>query len=151
VRVSSGGSQTFSIIPDPGYHIADVTVDSASIGAVPSYSFTAVNANHTIAATFAVNTSTITSQAGSGGSITPSGSTQVNAGASQTFAIMPDNGFRIANVMVDGISQGDINSYTITNVTSEHAIAASFASLPNSIALTLDAPTGGGPFYTDPT
>src|SRR5207249_1980489 len=34
------------------YHISDVTVDGASVGAVSSYTFTNVTANHTIAAAF---------------------------------------------------------------------------------------------------
>jgi hypothetical protein len=52
VTVASGGSQTFAINPDPGYIILDVQVDGVSVGAVASYSFTNVTANHSISATF---------------------------------------------------------------------------------------------------
>ena len=34
-NVNYGGSQTFTITPQTGYHITDVIVDGASVGAVP--------------------------------------------------------------------------------------------------------------------
>jgi hypothetical protein len=90
--VDYGGSQTFSITPNTGYQIADVVVDSTThLGAQSSYTFTNVAANHTIAATFAINTYTITVTAGSGGSVTPA-TTMVNYGGSQTFTITPSTG-----------------------------------------------------------
>ena len=53
--VNYGGSQSYTITPDAGYHIADVLVDGSSVGAVTSYNFTNVTANHTISASFAIN------------------------------------------------------------------------------------------------
>lgn len=53
VTVNHGANQTFTITPDPGYHIADVLVDGSSVGAVPTYTFTNVTADHTIEAIFA--------------------------------------------------------------------------------------------------
>ena len=56
VSLAPGASQTFTITPDTGYHVADVLVDGVSVGAVTGYTFTNVNADHTISASFAVNT-----------------------------------------------------------------------------------------------
>jgi len=53
VTVNQGTDQAFTITPDSGYKVADVTVDGASIGAVTSYTFSNVATNHTIEATFA--------------------------------------------------------------------------------------------------
>jgi len=50
--VEQGGSQTFYITPDTGYHILDVLVDGFSKGAVSSYTFKDVATNHTISAVF---------------------------------------------------------------------------------------------------
>ncbi len=50
--VSSGSSLRFSITPASRYRVAGVTVDGISIGAVSSYTFRNVTANHTITATF---------------------------------------------------------------------------------------------------
>lgn len=55
VKVAAGADQTFTITADAGYHISDVTVDGVSKGAVSSYTFEDVRANHTIHATFAKN------------------------------------------------------------------------------------------------
>ena len=52
VTVNHGSNQAFSITPSPCYRIEDVRIDGASSGAVSSYAFTNVTANHTIQATF---------------------------------------------------------------------------------------------------
>src|SRR5439155_1411854 len=77
VAVSHGGSQSFTITPDACHIIADVLVDGVSVGAVSSYTFTNITAGHTIAASFAIKSLAIAASAGSGGSISPSGSVTV--------------------------------------------------------------------------
>jgi len=52
VAVNAGANQTFTITPDGGWNVLDVLVDGRSIGAVNSYTFTNVAANHTISADF---------------------------------------------------------------------------------------------------
>jgi uncharacterized repeat protein (TIGR02543 family) len=60
VSVSDGRNRTFNIVPNVGHHVQDVLVDGASVGAVTSYTFTNVKANHTLAASFAINHYTLT-------------------------------------------------------------------------------------------
>jgi hypothetical protein len=71
VTVTEGDDQVFTITPNTGYHILDVLVDGASVGAVDSYTFEDVAADHTIVASFAINTYLLTVQQPTGGSITP--------------------------------------------------------------------------------
>ena len=52
VVVAEGADKTFTITPSNGYQIADVKVDGTSVGAVSTYTFTDVQGNHTIEATF---------------------------------------------------------------------------------------------------
>jgi uncharacterized repeat protein (TIGR02543 family) len=52
VSVAAGGSQTFTITPEAGYHVAQVFVDGVDVGPVTAYTFKSVNANHTIRAEF---------------------------------------------------------------------------------------------------
>ena len=66
---------------------------------------------------------TISATAGAGGSISPSGSVPINHGASQGFSISANPGYHIADVLVDGVSQGVVPSYTFTVVTSDHTIS----------------------------
>jgi hypothetical protein len=55
VIVDQGSSQTFTINADSCYRIADVKVDGASVGAIPSYAFVNVQSDHEISASFAEN------------------------------------------------------------------------------------------------
>jgi hypothetical protein len=52
--VNYGGSQTFTITPIAGYSIASLTVDGSPVAVASSYTFTNVQASHTITATFAL-------------------------------------------------------------------------------------------------
>ena len=70
---------------------------------------------------------TIAATAGEGGSITPNGDVSVKEGASQTFAITADNGYEIADVLVDGNSVGAVETYTFDEVKANHTISASFS------------------------
>jgi hypothetical protein len=125
-KVNYNGGQTYTITPDAGYRVADVLVDGSSAGAVTSYTFTNVMANHTIHATFAKGVFTITSSAGSNGTISPSGTTTVNYGTSQTYTILANSGYKVSKVLIDGSAAGKLTSYTFTDVTANHRISASF-------------------------
>src|SRR5208283_4362817 len=114
------GSQSFTITADPSYTVTDVWVDGTDLGAITSYTFNNVTDNHTILAVFDSNSDlyTITASAGAGGSFSPSGAVTVSPGESQTFAILPNSGYQIADVQVDGADQGVITTYTFDNVSS---------------------------------
>jgi len=71
---------------------------------------------------------TITATAGTGGSISPSGSTSITSGGSQTYTIIANSGYKIADVNVDGSSVGASSTYTFSSVTSAHTISVVFAS-----------------------
>ncbi|MGV8074065.1 MAG: PKD domain-containing protein [Syntrophobacteraceae bacterium] len=143
VTVGSGASQTFTITPSSGYKVASVTVDGTALSnPVSSYTFSNVTANHSIAATFAINTYTITSSAGANGSISPTPSATVNSGANQTFTITPNSGYKVASVTVDGAALANpVTSYTFSNVTANHSIAATFAI--NTYTITSSAGSNG--------
>ena len=139
MTVVEGGNAAFTIEAATGYHIVSVIVDAATENEVDVtselvngvYTFTNVTANHTINATFAINTYVITATAGENGTITPNGEVNVNYGATQTFSISANGGYRIMSVLVDGaeaISELVEGVYTFTNVTANHTIAATFVS-----------------------
>lgn len=76
----------------------------------------------------------ITASAAANGSIVPNGITSVNCGTNQQFTITPAGGYSVQDVLVDGISQGPLNTYSFNNVTANHTISASFtlACQPNT-------------------
>ena len=59
VAVNYGSNQTFTITPNTGYSITDVLVDGVSVGAVTTYTFSNVTANHTISASFAASSNLV--------------------------------------------------------------------------------------------
>ena len=59
--VTEGGSQSYTIAVNPGYRLSDVKVDNVSQGAITTYTFSNVTANHTIQAIFEqISTYTVT-------------------------------------------------------------------------------------------
>ena len=138
VPVAPGANQTFTITPAATYHVADVLVDGGSVGAVTSHTFTAVAANHTIAASFAIDTYTITVTQTANGTISP-GTTVVNHGATQGFTITPAPNYHVVDVVVDGGSVGPLTSYSFANVTANHTITATYAIDTYTISVTQTA------------
>jgi hypothetical protein len=126
-----------------------VFADDVDQGPITSYAFQNVTTSHTINATFAVITYTITATAGSNGTIMPSGTLTVNQGDNAAFSIMPNSGYQVQSVLVDGVNKGAITSYTFVSVIDNHSISASFA----LIGADTTPPTGtiainGGAAYT---
>lgn len=122
--INYGSNQVYTIVPNAGYHILDVVVDGISMGPISTYTFANVMENHTIAATFAINTYTITAAINGAGTITPNGTTTVNYGATQAYTIAAATGSILMDVIVDGISMGPITTYTFTNIDASHTIQA---------------------------
>ena len=153
VNVTGGTDQAFTINPDSGCHVADVLVDSVSVGAVTEYTFTNVADDHTISATFALNTYTIAASAGTGGSITPAGSVTVNYGDTPTFTVTPSSGYQVDQVLVDGIPVSlSSGQYTFAPVTMAHTIEASFEAVAPDAGFTAAPLTGLAPLavqFTD--
>ncbi len=127
VAVNYGANRAFTIAADAGYHIDSVVVDGTSLGAVGSYNFLNVTADHAIAAHFSINTYTITATAGSGGTLNPQGSIIVDHGNAQSFTVTPDTGYHTDSVVVDGVNQGPVAGYDFNGVTANHSIAAYFS------------------------
>lgn len=73
---------------------------------------------------------TITVTAGSGGHISPSGSVDVEEGASVTFTIEPNEGYTLAQLIVDGSNVNVQSSYTFSDVKKDHTIYAVFQTVP---------------------
>ncbi|MBN1600741.1 MAG: AGE family epimerase/isomerase [Chitinispirillaceae bacterium] len=133
VSVAEGTSATFTITPSAGYDISDVTVDGQSVGVVSTYTFSNVTGNHSISASFSLRNFTITSTATDGGMISPLGAVSAVYGSSQTFTIIPQAGYRISSLVVDGVSVPSAATYTFSSVSSSHAISAGFTAVTSVV------------------
>lgn len=142
VFVPDGGDQRFDFDPNRGYEIDRVRVDGDSVRVRDSYTFEEVEENHTIRVTFTetdegdddddddddekVTYLTITATAGKGGSISPDGRVQVAYDRNKSFIIQADEGYELADVLVDGRSVGAVGRYTFEKVHKNHTITAVF-------------------------
>lgn len=70
------------------------------------------------------NTYSISTMVEGGGSI--SGPTEAQAGETITLTFIPNAGYAISNVTIDGIAKGAITSYTFENISSNHTVIATF-------------------------
>ena len=68
----------------------------------------------------------IVSISGLHGTITPLGITSVKSRTDQTYNIIPDTGYSISTLTVDGVNLAVTPTYTFTNVTAPHTIEATF-------------------------
>jgi|GEM_PF-4971505 len=117
VAVCPGSTPTYAITADAGYHVADVLVDGSSVGAVTSYTFGAIAADHTISATFApdctapsiTSAATTTDVSCNGGS---NGTATTYVAGSTPMAFSWNNGANTSGLT--GVAAGTY-TYTATN------------------------------------
>ena len=141
VTVEHGANRVFNITPAEGYHVSDVKVDDVSIGALSSYTFVNILDEHSIDVSFEIDTYTLTTSAGPGGSVFPEGTLTVSHGQNQVIQINPDDGYFIEDVKVDSVSQGPVNSHTFNQINDNHSLYAAFKIMKYTI--TTSAETGG--------
>jgi hypothetical protein len=132
---SPPGIKSYIIIPNSGYGIewvhltnnAGTAIDQAvPLGQTTNFSLNADSLLYTALTASFLPYYTVTSSAGTGGSISPAGSTPVLSGGSLTFAITPDPAYRILAITDNTVNVGNTTPYTITNITSTHNVVATF-------------------------
>ena len=92
---------------------------------------------------------TIKATAGTGGSISPSGSVSVREGRDQTFTITPDKSYAVSNVKIDGKSIGAVKSYTFENVRRTHTIEVIFMKANGNPQTGVFVDVATGSYYED--
>ena len=69
---------------------------------------------------------TLSATATVGGSIFPEGNTAHNQGGPQTCVITPNEGYSVADVIVDGVSVGAVPIYEFSQISAKRTISAIF-------------------------
>ena len=147
VPVQLGNDITFTIIPSTGYLIDTVWVDGVALSEVNHqgyiYTFSEVDADHTISAAFARQSYLVCAVHGAGGDLeiiggTPVGHDSVSVlyGDSLVFNWLPDLGYGVDDILLDGVSVGAANPYVLRNIAAAHQVQVSFAPLSFSITAT---------------
>jgi hypothetical protein len=99
---------------------------------------------------------TVTSAAGKGGNITPSGNTEFISGANATFVIKSDENYLINSIVVDGVKFApspiptqDGYTYVLPGVKANHSISANF--IRYKYTLLVKGGTGSGNYMAGET
>jgi len=152
VKVGHGQNQTFEIVPADCFHIKDVIVDGVSQGAVSSYTFSNMTADHSIHVVFEKNRYGIEIIKNEGGTVIPSEEVNVECGASQSFEITPSDCYKISYIRLDDPVTGDdvspddvspdddnvAETYTIHDVRNAHTLYVEFEKLSYTVTATAE-------------
>ena len=142
--IYEGISQAYLIEPMNGYKIATFTVDGIDKKADINnhvYVVYGINANTHIHVTFekiVASDLTIYATSGANGTITPSGFSVINETNEITVEMIPNPGYRISDVIVNGISMGPLSHYTFNNVTTSQSIHVEFMKLSSTTIFALN-------------
>jgi len=159
ITVNYGGTPTFTIMPDPGYHIKSVNGTCGGLLDGNTYTTNPVTGNCTVQASFEINEYVVSTSAGQGGLIDPA-SAKVTHGNTAQFTITPATGYHILSVSGCGgtLSESPVTvkakkkkkkvaqaisgfAYTTGPVTESCTVAATFEI--DTYIVTAEAGTGG--------
>lgn len=137
--VAYGVNEILHFIPELNYEVSDVVVDGQSVGAVTSYEFVNITADHNVVVTFAPIQLTLTATSNiEACTITPA-TTTVQAGSNVDYTLTVATGYHLLNVIANGEEVNVVNNaFTITNVMEDYVIFANFA--PNYVTVTVEQP-----------
>ncbi|KPA15382.1 outer membrane adhesin-like protein, partial [Candidatus Magnetomorum sp. HK-1] len=127
ISVKKDSSQTFVVTPKNGYHIDDFTIDLQAVNIQENtYTLSNINKNHDVFVTFK-KVYNISATVSGKGSIEPSGLVNVDSEQPISFNLVPDKGYAVESILVDGQEVDKNTVYTFLNVKDNHSIHASFA------------------------
>lgn len=159
VIVQKGDSLKVTFSADSGYRLENVSIDGSIDSSAKDrgyHLFQNVGSDHTLAVTFEkIPVYTITTSSNTGGTVTPEGNTSVREGGNLRVTFSPDDGYEIANVIVDGVSSStakDRGYHLFSNVNSNHTLTVEFEKIPIIYLITVVANGeghvfGGGEYY----
>ena len=141
IGVAQDATPAFTITASPGFHIADVLVDTGSVGAASSYTFPPVTADHTLSASFAADpTWTLATVAVGQGSVGRSPDLAgYPDGASVQLTATPGAGWVFSGW--SGDASGSTNPLTLA-LHANTSVTATFVDA-TAPSVTVTAPNGG--------
>ena len=135
-----GTDALISATPDTGYSFAGWTGDGITDSTQASTTVS-MSQNRSVSASFSINSYSLTVEAGSGGSVTGSGT--FNNGANANISATPDTGYSFAGWTGEGVTDTTQPSTTVS-MTQDRSISASF--FINSYELIILSGEGGTVF-----
>jgi uncharacterized repeat protein (TIGR02543 family) len=143
VYVAQGGSQVFTISANTGYQISQVAVDGSNKGAISSWTFSNVYANHTISASFAANQYTLYFDA-QGGSVSPTSKTVTYGQQVGTLPTPTRSGYTFGGWFTSTGGGGtQYSASTVYNTAGNTTLYAKWTEATTYYTITASASNGG--------
>ena len=129
--VEKGNSKEFTFEAVLGYELHAIFVDGDSVANTSPYTLSDVQKDQTVSAVFRMippveYTITVTQPAN--GTISPE-TAVVESGNDQVFTFAANAGYELSDVKVDGVSQGNVSPFTLSDVQSNQSITAEFTAI----------------------
>jgi len=141
IVVTHHASKTFVMQPDDCFQVKELTVDGETLGKLDSYTFKDIEKNHHIHVEFEQKEFYIDASSGENGTISPSGNHRFLCGSTQTYSMIPDSGYKVKDVKINGVSKGAILSHTFSDIRNNYSITVEFEKI--SVKIMATASQGG--------
>ncbi|MDD4395657.1 MAG: hypothetical protein PHQ33_07215, partial [Bacteroidales bacterium] len=139
--VNYGEDATLQITSDDCYFIDSVWLDGIYQGNDAEILLTNITDNQIVEVTFAQYQYTVSVSNPTNGTITPSRINTVTCGENLTLTVTPNQGYSIANLIVDGVTLPGNSSYTFFDIRENHTFDATFR--VNTFTISTHAGQGG--------
>ena len=150
-EVAAGGSVTLTVSPNDGYMVSSVLVNYSEVELSDGkLVLSDIDGNKVVSVTFEEieYTETVTVSVGDNGTVSPSGDVPVAYGDDLTISIVPDEGYRLSKVTLDGedvTSSVTGQELVLREVKSNHDVTVAFEKITYTVAV-----SSGGHGSVDP-
>ncbi len=126
-----GSDVVFSIEPAGGYLLSDMVLNGTSVGVQDEYAISDLSAPVSFGFVLNKSTYSVAITHSEHGRLSPSGTVTVARGSEFTVTILPDNGYRLSSLIIDGESVGvGFEKYTFKDIVADHIVYAEFEEIP---------------------
>ncbi len=126
VDIYDGESRLINILPKSGYGVKTITVDGSQKPNSSSYFFDSVSKNSAMHVVFEEVGYTLSATGTGSGTITPADPVNVPIGGGQEFTFVPDEGYEVKRVTINGIDIPACSSYSFSEVSDDKAVVVEF-------------------------
>jgi len=145
-KIDEGETLEFSANAASDRYIETLLVDGAPVADLEAFSteytrtFADLSTDHTIDVIF-VKYYTIAATAGTGGTVSPTGSIILPEGTDQKYTFEPDDCYGIEDVVINGVSSRSLSEYTFENASGSNTIHVTFSQ--KAVTITVQTTDGG--------
>ena len=140
-RIGYGGSLLLSFDADEGFELKQLIIDGNDVFnkiVDNCYIISNIKEKHTVKAVFDLKKIDVIVYASSNGNISTESVESALYGKDLVCTFTPDEGYKVKDVKIDGVSVGAVYSYKLPSVTTEHSIVVEYEIKKFNIVLSVE-------------